>query len=299
LHQQNVQYAEIIIAAGVVIWKGQEFAPIYDAIRAAAGDSPVRVRWILDAVRQFGVEHVMKVAELAAERVDRGVVAFGIGGSEERGPAEWFGDAFAFAREAGLHLVAHAGESMGPESVWAALELGAERIGHGIASVQDEALTRGAAISFYTVTSIGPVLFIVVAIAGLAFGEEAATALAATTTSAERSTWSKSNSNCGWLQSRPHWRQWNHSMPPISPSLTLPCAGHPRSPSRPSGVSIAAKHVRARRLLCVFGRVEIRAPHFRTGITAFVNSAATPSPSARGQAGSSNREMTPHGLKKI
>ena len=139
---QNVQYAEIIIAAGVVIWKGQEFAPIFDAIRDAAADSPVRVRWILDAVRQFGTEHVMRVAELAAERVDQGVIAFGIGGSEERGPAEWFTDAFAFARKAGLRLTAHAGESMGPESVWAALELGAERIGHGIASVRDEALMR-------------------------------------------------------------------------------------------------------------------------------------------------------------
>ena len=40
--------------------------------------------------------------------------------------------------------------------------------------ISDEALTRGAAIAFYTVTSIGPVLFIVVAIAGLAFGEDAA-----------------------------------------------------------------------------------------------------------------------------
>jgi len=40
--------------------------------------------------------------------------------------------------------------------------------------LEDETLTRGAAIAFYTVTSIGPVLFIVVAIAGLAFGEEAA-----------------------------------------------------------------------------------------------------------------------------
>ena len=129
LATQNVQYAEIIIAAGVVLWKGQAFAPIYDAIREAAVGSPVRVRWILDAVRQFGVDHVMKVAELAAERVDQGVVAFGIGGSEERGPAEWFSEAFKFARGAGLHLVAHAGESMGPESVWAALELGAERSG--------------------------------------------------------------------------------------------------------------------------------------------------------------------------
>ena len=42
------------------------------------------------------------------------------------------------------------------------------------AFVDDEALTRGAAIAFYTVTSIGPVLFIVVAIAGLVFGEDAA-----------------------------------------------------------------------------------------------------------------------------
>jgi membrane protein len=42
------------------------------------------------------------------------------------------------------------------------------------AFIDDEALTRGAAIAFYTVTSIGPVLFIVVAIAGLAFGEDAA-----------------------------------------------------------------------------------------------------------------------------
>lgn len=42
------------------------------------------------------------------------------------------------------------------------------------AFIDDEALTRGAAIAFYTVTSIGPVLFIVVAIAGVAFGEDAA-----------------------------------------------------------------------------------------------------------------------------
>jgi adenosine deaminase/aminodeoxyfutalosine deaminase len=140
LAAQNVRYAEIILAAGVVLWKGQEFGPIFDAIAAASQGSPVKVRWILDAVRQFGQEHVMAVAKLAAERVDRGVAAFGIGGSEERGPAEWFADAFAFARSAGLHLHAHAGESMGPESVWAALALGAERIGHGIAAIRDAAL---------------------------------------------------------------------------------------------------------------------------------------------------------------
>ncbi|HUI81643.1 MAG TPA: adenosine deaminase [Bryobacteraceae bacterium] len=142
LAAQNVRYAEIILAAGVVLWKEQEFAPIFDAVSDAARDAAVEVRWILDAVRQFGVEPAMRVAELAAERMDRGVVAYGIGGSEERGPAEWFTEVFAFARRAGLRLTAHAGESMGPESVWAALQLGAERIGHGIASVHDPALMR-------------------------------------------------------------------------------------------------------------------------------------------------------------
>jgi adenosine deaminase/aminodeoxyfutalosine deaminase len=142
LAQQNVRYAEITLAAGVVLWKGQEFAPIFEAVREAAEGSRVTVRWILDAVRQFGVEHVRQVAELAAERVDQGVVAFGIGGSEERGPADWFTEVFAFAKSAGLRLTAHAGESMGPESVWAALRLGAERIGHGIAAAEDTALMR-------------------------------------------------------------------------------------------------------------------------------------------------------------
>lgn len=140
LAAQNVRYAEIIVAAGVVIWKGEDFAPIFDAISKAAEGSAVEVRWILDAVRQFGVEPARQVAELAAARVDRGVVAYGIGGSEERGPAGWFKDIFAYAKRAGLHLTAHAGESMGPESIWAALEIGAERIGHGIRAIEDPVL---------------------------------------------------------------------------------------------------------------------------------------------------------------
>src|SRR5664279_4995190 len=72
LASQNVRYAEIILAAGVVLWKGREFGPIFDAIRGAAEGSPVEVRWILDAVRQFSVEQAQQVAELAVERMDRG-----------------------------------------------------------------------------------------------------------------------------------------------------------------------------------------------------------------------------------
>lgn len=142
LHGQYVRYAEITLSAGVILWKKQEFAPVYDAVRREQSHSPVEVRWNLDAIRHFGAEHAMQVAELAAERVDDGVVSFGIGGDEQRGPAAWFDKVYRFARENRLRLTAHAGETAGPESVWNALEIGAERIGHGIRSVEDPALVR-------------------------------------------------------------------------------------------------------------------------------------------------------------
>jgi len=140
LAAQNVTYAEITLSAGVVLWKEQDLAAVYDAVWKESQRSPVKTRWILDAVRHFGADHGMQVAKFAVTRRDDGTVAFGIGGDEARGPAHLFGEVFAFARDGGLHLVCHAGETCGPESVWEALEIGAERIGHGISAVRDPAL---------------------------------------------------------------------------------------------------------------------------------------------------------------
>src|SRR5205823_10807654 len=53
LERQNVRYAEITLSAGVVLWRKQDFAPIYEAVRAAAAESKMAVHWILDAVRHF------------------------------------------------------------------------------------------------------------------------------------------------------------------------------------------------------------------------------------------------------
>lgn len=142
LAEQNVKYSEITLAAGVVLWKKQPLDRIYEAVRAASLDAGVRlglkVNWILDAVRQFGVEPAREVLAWASRYRTEGVVAFGLGGDEERGPANLFADVYREARDCGLHTLAHAGETGGPESVRDAVELlQVERIGHGLSAARD------------------------------------------------------------------------------------------------------------------------------------------------------------------
>jgi len=140
LARQNVRYAEVTLSAGVVLWKGLDFAAVYDAVAREAARAPMPVWLVLDSIRHFGVEPTMQVARLAVERAGDRVVAFGLGGDESRGPAEWFGEVFAFCRQNGLKLVPHAGENTSAEAVWAALRIGADRIGHGIRAIEDPAL---------------------------------------------------------------------------------------------------------------------------------------------------------------
>jgi aminodeoxyfutalosine deaminase len=142
LAEQNVKYAEIIFSAGVVLWKKQSVEAVFEAVVEAGEEAQertgVRVAWIFDAVRHFGLDHVREVLDWAIHYRSRGVVAFGIGGDEQRGPAELFPAIFQAARDGGLHVVAHAGEACGPESIRQAVELlGAERIGHGLTAIHD------------------------------------------------------------------------------------------------------------------------------------------------------------------
>jgi len=146
LMRQNVVYAEITLSAGVMLRRMQSVEANFEAIREVANGvvfNRIRAGWILDATRQFGPDAALEVARCAAKLERSGVVAFGMGGDELAFPAVNFRPAFDLAREGGLHVVCHAGEVGGPESVREAVEiLGAERIGHGIAVMNDPALAN-------------------------------------------------------------------------------------------------------------------------------------------------------------
>ena len=144
LKAQNVLHAEVYVSVGVCLWRKQNFDAIFEGLERGRArgeqDFGVSLLWIFDAVRQFGAEAAHRVFELAVKYRDHNAVGIGIGGDEKKGPAEQFRQQYAYAAEHGLRLTAHAGESDGPESIWGALNLGAERIGHGLTAIDDPEL---------------------------------------------------------------------------------------------------------------------------------------------------------------
>jgi adenosine deaminase len=116
---------------------------VLDAGRAAADELGIGFGLIAAANRGVGVEDAITVAAIAAELAGDGVVGFGLDGDEASAPAAWFGRPFEIAREAGLLSVPHAGENAGPESVRDALDvLGADRVMHGVRSIDDPVLVE-------------------------------------------------------------------------------------------------------------------------------------------------------------
>jgi len=139
--RQNIVYSEVHFTIGTHLMNGQSASELRDAMAEALVDAErrhgVRLRLIPDLVRNVPFKWADRTLEWALEMQGRGVVALGLSGFESH-PVDPFTEHFRVAAGAGLHRVAHAGEHGGPESVRAVLEAcGAERIGHGVRSIED------------------------------------------------------------------------------------------------------------------------------------------------------------------
>ena len=101
----------------------------------------VEMSFIADIDRTIDPAAGVKLVEMAhASRDTAGIIGIGLDSQEIGYPATRHGPAYKRAQELGLRLVAHAGEDVGPESVWQALDLGVERIDHGVRSIEDQKL---------------------------------------------------------------------------------------------------------------------------------------------------------------
>ena len=147
LHAQGVVHAEVYISAGVVQWRGQEFAPLFEGAergrQRGEREFDMSLYWIFDAVRHFGVDEAERVVQEAIHFKDRSVAGIGIGGDERRAGPEQFRDVYEYASRNGLRLTVHAGETVGPEGIWGALQqLKPDRIGHGLHAIEDPVLVQ-------------------------------------------------------------------------------------------------------------------------------------------------------------
>src|SRR5512146_2127509 len=114
---------------------------LLDATRKAESAVGVGIGVIIAANRTRHPLDARTLARLAAQYAGQGVIGFGLSNDERRGPAADFAPAFRIAERAGLLLVPHAGELVGPASVTAALDaLHASRLGHGVRSAEDPLL---------------------------------------------------------------------------------------------------------------------------------------------------------------
>ena len=146
--KSGVVYTETFLAPDfcgnrdVSAWREYLHA-IEEAAAKAEVDFGITMRGIVTSVRHFGPDKARQTARCAAETAGRFVVGFGLAGDEKIGKPKDFRYAFDMAREAGLHLTAHAGEWGGPESVRDAIaDLRVERIGHGARAIEDMALVE-------------------------------------------------------------------------------------------------------------------------------------------------------------
>lgn len=144
---QNIVYTEATYTAlthyqnrGIPF--AEQLAAINRARQWAEETLGVTLGLVVDIPREWtSEEESLMVADWVIENIGNGVVALGLGGYEVGFPPERFAKAFDRARDAGVPMVIHAGETMGPESIWGALRAAhACRIGHGVRCLEDPAL---------------------------------------------------------------------------------------------------------------------------------------------------------------
>lgn len=145
LVENGIVYTEAFFAPTSFLKNGfkyEEMVKIFDKkIAEIKKNHNVVIKLLMDVSRTFGIENAMKNYNLLKEFPSKNIIGIGLGGAESKGPCRDYKEVFELAKKEGYKVVAHAGEDVGPESIWEAIDiLHVDRVGHGISAVQDEKL---------------------------------------------------------------------------------------------------------------------------------------------------------------
>ena len=140
---QGVRHAEIFFDPQAHTSRGIALDTVVNGITAALdtaeADHGISTHLILCFLRDRPAAEALDTLRAARPHLGR-IIGVGLDSAEVGHPPNKFAQVFATARDMGLHLVAHAGEEGPPDYIGQALDLGAERIDHGIRCLEDPAL---------------------------------------------------------------------------------------------------------------------------------------------------------------
>jgi len=146
---ENIAYLEIRFAPLLHTEDGLSPRDVVQAAYAGCARAQeafdIEAALLLTALRGESTERSMEVAQLAAQFRDKGVVGFDLAGPEAGHSPTTHRAAIELAQDAGVPVTIHAGESCCPEHIKEALDLGADRIGHGVYLFKLPALERRVA----------------------------------------------------------------------------------------------------------------------------------------------------------
>jgi len=144
--RQHILYSEVTftIETSCLLTK-LPWQTILDALNKgrmrAQRDFGIKWIWIFDISRDNS--HQMMAFDIVKQSRERQVIALGLSGDEAKITIDRFIPIFNQARDLGIFRTIHAGELAGPDSIWDAIKLlHAQRIGHGVRGIEDNALIK-------------------------------------------------------------------------------------------------------------------------------------------------------------
>ncbi len=145
LLENGITYTEVFFAPSAFLKMGFSYAEMteifHKKITQIKEKTGIIIKLLMDVSRTFGCDNAMKNFNLLKEFPCDDVIGIGLGGAESKGPAKEFAPVYEQALKDGFKAVAHAGEDVGPESIWDSINyLHAQRIGHGVTAIEDEKL---------------------------------------------------------------------------------------------------------------------------------------------------------------